>query len=150
MLTILAIVLLIILLGGGGGYYAHGRYGGAGLGGVLASCSWFCSSFGWSGSSRAPSGPPQLSRGWAEPKWASAIRPCLARKLPDRRFLEVLARSLDRMMGELLTDASRHPQRVRRARAATPEEGSRAWRGFCRRQQLFAGCDFNLAARRPA
>jgi hypothetical protein len=35
MLTILLIVLLIILLGGGGGYYAHGRYGGAGLGGVL-------------------------------------------------------------------------------------------------------------------
>ena len=35
MLTILVIVLLIILLGGGGGYYAHGRYGGAGLGGVL-------------------------------------------------------------------------------------------------------------------
>jgi hypothetical protein len=27
--------LLILLLGGGGGYYAHGRYGGAGLGGVL-------------------------------------------------------------------------------------------------------------------
>jgi hypothetical protein len=24
-----------VLLGGGGGYYAHGRYGGAGLGGVL-------------------------------------------------------------------------------------------------------------------
>jgi hypothetical protein len=35
MLTILVIVLLIVLLGGGGGYYAHGRYGGAGLGGVL-------------------------------------------------------------------------------------------------------------------
>ena len=35
MITILIIVLLLILLGGGGGYYAHGRYGGAGLGGVL-------------------------------------------------------------------------------------------------------------------
>ena len=33
--TILIIVLLVLLLGGGGGYYAHGRYGGAGLGGVL-------------------------------------------------------------------------------------------------------------------
>jgi len=35
MITILIIVLLLILLGGGGGYYAHGRYGGRGLGGVL-------------------------------------------------------------------------------------------------------------------
>ncbi len=35
MLTILLVVLLIILLGGGGGYYAHGRYGAPGLGGVL-------------------------------------------------------------------------------------------------------------------
>ena len=35
MITILIIVLLLILLGGGGGYYAHDRYGGAGLGGVL-------------------------------------------------------------------------------------------------------------------
>jgi hypothetical protein len=35
MSTILIIVILILLLGGGGGYYAHGRYGGAGLGGVL-------------------------------------------------------------------------------------------------------------------
>ena len=35
MMTILLIVLLIILLGGGGGYYAHGRYGAPGLGGVL-------------------------------------------------------------------------------------------------------------------
>ena len=33
--TILLIVLLVLLLGGGGGYYAHGLYGGAGLGGVL-------------------------------------------------------------------------------------------------------------------
>jgi Protein of unknown function (DUF3309) len=33
--TILIIVVLVLLLGGGGGYYAHGRYGGAGLGGVL-------------------------------------------------------------------------------------------------------------------
>jgi hypothetical protein len=61
MLTILVIVLLIILLGGGGGYYAHGRYGGAGWAACSASCSWFCSSFGWSGSSRAPSGPTQRS-----------------------------------------------------------------------------------------
>jgi hypothetical protein len=35
MSTILIIVILILLFGGGGGYYAHGRYGGAGLGGVL-------------------------------------------------------------------------------------------------------------------
>ena len=35
MITILLIVLLIILLGGGGGYYAHGRYGAPGVGGVL-------------------------------------------------------------------------------------------------------------------
>ena len=35
MTTILLIVLLIILLGGGGGYYAHGRYGAPGVGGVL-------------------------------------------------------------------------------------------------------------------
>jgi hypothetical protein len=34
MSTILIIVVLIILFGGGG-YYAHGRYGGTGLGGVL-------------------------------------------------------------------------------------------------------------------
>jgi uncharacterized protein DUF3309 len=33
--TVLIIIVLILLLGGGGGYYAHGRYGGAGLGGVL-------------------------------------------------------------------------------------------------------------------
>ena len=33
--TILIIILLIIIFGGGGGYYAHGRYGTAGLGGVL-------------------------------------------------------------------------------------------------------------------
>lgn len=33
--TIIIIVLLVLLLGGGGGYYAHGRYGSAGLGGVL-------------------------------------------------------------------------------------------------------------------
>ena len=35
MSTILIIVLLILIFGGGGGYYAHGRYGTAGLGGVL-------------------------------------------------------------------------------------------------------------------
>ena len=35
MTTILLIILIIVLLGGGGGYYAHGRYGGAGLGSVL-------------------------------------------------------------------------------------------------------------------
>jgi hypothetical protein len=34
MSTILIIILLIIIFGGGGGYYAHGRYGGRGLGGV--------------------------------------------------------------------------------------------------------------------
>lgn len=33
--TILIIVILVVLLGGGGGYYAHGRFGGRGLGGVL-------------------------------------------------------------------------------------------------------------------
>lgn len=33
--TILIIIVVILLLGGGGGYYAHGRYGGTGLGGVL-------------------------------------------------------------------------------------------------------------------
>jgi hypothetical protein len=35
MSTILIIVVLVLLFGGGGGYYAHGRYGGSGLGGVL-------------------------------------------------------------------------------------------------------------------
>jgi hypothetical protein len=35
MSTILIIVVLVLLFGGGGGYYAHGRYGGAGLGGVF-------------------------------------------------------------------------------------------------------------------
>ena len=35
MSTILIVVVLLLLFGGGGGYYAHGRYGGAGLGGVL-------------------------------------------------------------------------------------------------------------------
>ncbi len=35
MSTLLIIIILIILFGGGGGYYAHSRYGGAGLGGVL-------------------------------------------------------------------------------------------------------------------
>ena len=35
MSTILIIILLIIIFGGGGGYYAHGRYGTAGLGSVL-------------------------------------------------------------------------------------------------------------------
>ena len=29
------IIILLVLLLGGGGYYAHGRYGGSGLGGVL-------------------------------------------------------------------------------------------------------------------
>lgn len=32
--TIIIIVLLLLLMSGGG-YYAHGRYGGRGLGGVL-------------------------------------------------------------------------------------------------------------------
>jgi hypothetical protein len=57
MLTILVIVLLIILLGGGGGYCAHGRYGSAGLGACSASCSWFCSSFGWVGVFSSAIGP---------------------------------------------------------------------------------------------
>jgi hypothetical protein len=35
MSTILIIILLILVFGGGGGYYAHGRYGTTGLGGVL-------------------------------------------------------------------------------------------------------------------
>ena len=35
MSTILIIIVLILIFGGGGGYYAHGRYGTAGLGGVL-------------------------------------------------------------------------------------------------------------------
>src|SRR5208282_2601333 len=35
MSTILLVIILILIFGGGGGYYAHGRYGGAGLGGVL-------------------------------------------------------------------------------------------------------------------
>jgi hypothetical protein len=34
-MTILLIIVLVLLFGGGGGYYAHGRYGGTGLGGVL-------------------------------------------------------------------------------------------------------------------
>jgi hypothetical protein len=33
--TVLIIILILVVFGGGGGYYAHGRYGGAGLGGVL-------------------------------------------------------------------------------------------------------------------
>lgn len=32
---LLLIVVLVLLFGGGGGYYAHNRYGGRGLGGVL-------------------------------------------------------------------------------------------------------------------
>ena len=35
MSTLVIIIILILLFGGGGGYYAHSRYGGAGLGGVL-------------------------------------------------------------------------------------------------------------------
>jgi Protein of unknown function (DUF3309) len=35
MSTLLIIVVLVLLFGGGGGYYAHNRYGGTGLGGVL-------------------------------------------------------------------------------------------------------------------
>src|SRR5271155_2548224 len=35
MSTILLVIILILLFGGGGGYYAHSRYGGTGLGGVL-------------------------------------------------------------------------------------------------------------------
>src|ERR1700733_5160350 len=35
MSTILIIIVVLLLLGGGGGYYAHGRYGGTGLGGVF-------------------------------------------------------------------------------------------------------------------
>ena len=35
MSTILITLLVLLLVGGGGGYYANGRYGGAGLGGVL-------------------------------------------------------------------------------------------------------------------
>ena len=35
MSLILIIILLVIVFGGGGGYYAHSRYGGPGLGGVL-------------------------------------------------------------------------------------------------------------------
>lgn len=35
MSTLLIIIVLILLFGGGGGFYAHSRYGGAGLGGVL-------------------------------------------------------------------------------------------------------------------
>ena len=37
MSTILIITLLILIFGAGGGYYAHGRYGNAGLGGVRLS-----------------------------------------------------------------------------------------------------------------
>ena len=35
MSLIVVIIILVLVFGGGGGYYAHGRYGGAGLGGVL-------------------------------------------------------------------------------------------------------------------
>ena len=35
MSTLLIIILLILVFGGGGGFYAHSRYGGRGLGGVL-------------------------------------------------------------------------------------------------------------------
>ena len=47
MMTILLIILIIVLLGGGGGYYAHGRYGGAGLAGCSA---WWSSFLSFSGS----------------------------------------------------------------------------------------------------
>jgi hypothetical protein len=33
--TILVVIILLIIFGGGGGYYAHGRYGTAGLSSVL-------------------------------------------------------------------------------------------------------------------
>lgn len=32
---IILIIVLLLVFGGGGGYYAHSRYGGAGLGGVF-------------------------------------------------------------------------------------------------------------------
>jgi hypothetical protein len=32
---LIIIIILVLLFGGGGGYYAHNRYGGSGLGGVL-------------------------------------------------------------------------------------------------------------------
>ncbi|MGD0106117.1 MAG: DUF3309 domain-containing protein [Rhodopila sp.] len=35
MSPLLIILLLVLIFGGGGGYYAHGRYGSAGLGGVF-------------------------------------------------------------------------------------------------------------------
>jgi hypothetical protein len=35
MSLIVIIIILVLVFGGGGGYYAHGRYGGAGLSGVL-------------------------------------------------------------------------------------------------------------------
>jgi hypothetical protein len=35
MSPLLLIILIVLLFGGGGGYYAHNRYGGTGLGGVL-------------------------------------------------------------------------------------------------------------------
>jgi hypothetical protein len=35
MSSLLILVVLVVVFGGGGGYYALGRYGGAGLGGVL-------------------------------------------------------------------------------------------------------------------
>jgi hypothetical protein len=35
MSTLLIIIVVVLLFGGGGGYYAHNRYGGTGLGGVL-------------------------------------------------------------------------------------------------------------------
>jgi hypothetical protein len=35
MSLIVIIIILVLIFGGGGGYYAHGRYGGTGLGGVL-------------------------------------------------------------------------------------------------------------------
>jgi hypothetical protein len=77
MLTILVIVLLIILLGGGGGYYAHGRYGGAGLGGVLGLVLVVLLVLWLVGSSRAPSGPTQLSDERRRARWDSlgTIRP---------------------------------------------------------------------------
>ncbi len=46
--TILLVIILILVFGGGGGYYAHGRYGFAGLAAFSAwfsQCSWCYGSF---------------------------------------------------------------------------------------------------------
>ena len=72
MSTILLVIILILIFGGGGGYYAHGRYGAPGLGGVLGIVLIVlivhCGS--WAGRSRCA--PRRQSRPWVLTKLGRA------------------------------------------------------------------------------